>query len=142
MKDVHEFGREVDKLRGRAGLSQHGLAALAGVQQCNISAIIRGDCIPREKTLRKLAEVLPLDLEVWMEPVRQYHRECKLRANQVRAETIQRRKAERERGEGTPPRPVSVKKKQSAGLGIGEICRRAREAGMTYGEYIAKHPYL
>lgn len=138
MKNVHDIGLEVDKLRGRAGLSKAELARLSDIRECTISLIINGANVPTERTLRKLAEALPLDLEEWIEPIRRYHRECKARAQRSAIKAKVLKSTEREQD----ARPLPTKKETHAGASIGEICRAARAAGMTYGEYMQKHPYL
>lgn len=137
MKDVFDLGLEVDKLREKAGLTQKELADRARVNISTLSAIIRGGSIPRERTLRALAEVLPLKLEAWLEPVRQYQLKARRNAQKMAAEKRRHARETREQRAGAP-----VARQKYTGPSIGEICKRARAAGMTYGEYMAKHPYL
>lgn len=100
MKDVFDLGLEVDKLREEAGLTQKELAARAGLHISTLSVIINGGAIPREMTLGKLAKVLPLDLEEWLEPVRRYQwkpgktvRRCPLRRGGGRGSARWRRQS-------------------------------------------------
>ena len=55
---------EVRELRGRAGLSQSGLARAAGTSQPTIAAYEGGRKVPSLRTLRRLAEAAGLEMRV------------------------------------------------------------------------------
>lgn len=135
MKDVFKLGTEIDRLRGAAGLSQRALAERAEINQSSVSAIICRGVIPTEKTLRKLAAVLPLDLEGWVPAVEEYRRRYIKAAHDKGLEVRRQRIASGRREETAVP----VIKRQAAGENqarIIELCRAARAAGMSYGEYV------
>ena len=55
------FGRRLAIARTRCGLTQEGLALLSGTKQAVISRYELGNAIPRDDTLRKIAELLQED---------------------------------------------------------------------------------
>jgi transcriptional regulator with XRE-family HTH domain len=58
MPEKRAIGRRVQYLRERLGMSQHGLAAAAGLSTSYISLIEAGQRIPRDAALRSLARAL------------------------------------------------------------------------------------
>lgn len=54
--------RKLQQARIRKGLSQRGLARVAGVSALSINRLEQGNSIPRPSTLKKICDVLDVDI--------------------------------------------------------------------------------
>lgn len=142
MSNVKDFGLELMRMMGAADMTQVELSRLSGVHQSSICNYIQGMNVPTMRTLQKLDQALPGLLFAWGNDVAEYQR-------QIRAKSIEamRRAPKpnhykrrgpmvdkpRSAGKWTPP-------SRSGPLGsLAQVCREARAAGMTYGQYVARH---
>lgn len=137
MGNVREIGPELKKLIKDRGWKQYDAARAVGVNQTQISEWTRGSAVPTVQLLTKLDAVFPGLLFRWRGDVQAYHAAKKKEAARTRKETIERRKNEAKTVD--KPRESKRGKRSVKDASIGEICARAREAGMTYGEYVAKY---
>ncbi len=133
MQDIKKLGAQLQAARLAAGMTRMALGRAAGVNYRTISLAEEGATVPMPYTLTRLAKALPqAGLEAWRDPVLLYHRQVR---TQRRQRSTQRSlqwdpaQAPAERRPPARPRPT---------LSIGEICRRAKAAGMTYGDYVDK----
>lgn len=127
MVRVEDLGPALRAAREKAGMTLKELGQAAHVSYITIRKIENGIVVPRGSTLGRLAKALPdAGLKAYLEPVLQHHRA--VRAQRRMPEHLQPGPivglAER--------RPV----KAGPGLSITEVCRAARAAGLTYGEYV------
>lgn len=129
MVRVEDLGPALRAAREKAGMTLKELGQAAHVSYITINKIEDGVVVPRGWTLGKLALALPdAGLKAYLEPVIQHHRA--VRAQQRMPEHLQ-------------PGPILglVEKrpvKAGPGSSITEVCRAARAAGLTYGEFVAK----
>lgn len=122
MRDIFELGPHLAELRMEAGLRLVDLGAETGVNKEMLSDYEKCAVVPSLKTLRKIATALPFRVEEWATPLVEYHRHKRYS-----------RQAEEARARKVP------RAQKAAGPSLGDICRAARAAGMTYGDYVAKH---
>lgn len=137
MKTIDELGPEIRRLREELGLFQRVAAARIGKGQATWQLWEAGDAVPTIASLRKIAEVVPLDLARWEPVVAEYHKQWRHKANRTFCGGPERQ----EYGKVAAmirdkPNRKKLKTKRSS---IGEIARAARAEGLTYGEYIARH---
>lgn len=139
MGGIREFGPELKRLIKDRGWKQYEAARAVGVNQTQISAWTKGSAVPTVQSLTKLDAVFPGLLFRWQGDIQAYNTVKKKEAAKKRLETMVERAEERRQA---PPvdKPWARKrgKRLLKGASIGEICARAREAGMTYGEYVSK----
>lgn len=125
-----DFGAQLRKLMEQAGLSQYQVARRCGLQQGQISSWVTGRSMPTIKSLRKLEEAFPGLLFQWgpaaLEHQRDIHAKALAAAHAAKREKT--RVAVDAAWNGTP-----------AAMSVGEIAARAREKGITYGDYVAKY---
>lgn len=122
MRDIFDLGPAIAELRKAADLRQVDVAARAGVNVKSMSEYEKGTVVPSTKTLQRIATVLPLQMEEWAEPLRIYHshKRYSRQAEELRAS-------------------MAPKPKRTSTSVLGDICRAARAAGMTYGDFVATH---
>lgn len=133
MKTIDELGLEIRRLREAAGLSQMKAASLIGVTQWGLGRWELGATVPKVESLRKIAKVLPLEVEVWEPIVAEHHRHY--RKSVVMKDVPQSDRLEVD----AMIRRKPVKRLKTKRSPISEIVRAARAEGLTYGEYIARH---
>ncbi len=133
MDDIKKLGAQLQAARLAAGMTRTALAQVAGVYYQTISNIEEGTTVPMPYTLSRLAKALPqAGLAAWREPVLLYHRQVRTQRRQRSTQrSLQRDPAQAPAERRPPSRPQPT-------LSIGEICRRAKAAGMTYGDYVDK----
>lgn len=145
MGNIGELGSFLLRMMEAADMTQAELGRRSGVNACSICGYIQGLSVPRMTTLRKLDAALPGLLSAWGDDVMEYHR--KITQKSVRAMQAAPRANHYKPG-GALDKP-SEKKRTSPrakgpggsrdGLGsLDQVCRAARDAGMTYGEYVAR----
>ncbi len=61
---AYELAGQIAGLRIKRGLTQHELAAVAGMTQADVSKIERGVTHPSSRTLHRLASALGADLQL------------------------------------------------------------------------------
>lgn len=137
MNTIKELGPEIWRLRKKRKLSQRVAAELLGIGQSNWSVWERGAVVPSVRNLHKIATVVPLELEAWEPVVAEYHRQCRRASDRRKDATTPTGQEYREAAAmlRDKPRRRELKTKVSP---IGEIARKARAEGLTYGEYVAK----
>jgi transcriptional regulator with XRE-family HTH domain len=69
MNVAEEFGKNLNRARKRAGISQEHLAVLATLHRTEIGLLERGERLPRIDTALKLAGALGLPLEKLVEGI-------------------------------------------------------------------------
>lgn len=143
MPNIEDFGPELMRTMGVVNVTQAELSRLSGVHQTSICAYVNGMSVPTTRTLRKLDKALPGLMYAWGDAVAEYQREIRAKATQA-MRAAPRGTHYGARG-GTTDKPKEAGKtrtppSRSGPFGsLSQVCREARAAGMTYGQYVGLH---
>lgn len=131
MRDVQDFGVDLLRRLEGADMSARALAQRSEISVYNIHTYINDGVIPSMKTLLRLDMVLPGLVEDWGDAVAEYFStRARKRAQTIRANTVDKPRAGRSKTQGK-------KSRYGPAGSLAEVCRAARKAGMTYGQYVA-----
>lgn len=144
MSNIENFGSELLRMMGVAGISNTELSRKSGVSMTSIGSYVTGMAVPRIGTLRKLDKCLPGLSWNWSGAVQAYHR--RIRENGVRA--MHEATKGSHRGKIMDVSRPSAKKEKATRIyrvgpkgSLAEVARAAKKAGMTYGQYVGLHSY-
>lgn len=143
MRNIRDFGVDLLGRMEAAGLTQTELARASGMNLSSVNSYVNGLTVPGRRNLDKLDGVLPGLADAWGETVTAYHREIRELAGQTHRENntlLQGHGATVDKPRARPAGRTPGKKSRYGPAGsLAEVCWAARKAGMTYGQYVAKH---